>query len=140
MDHPIAEQSIAVTQDAPSKRLGLFGGSFNPVHNGHLAIARDVREHMQLSRILFIPTGDPPHKHNRSLAPAPIRFEMVRLAIADTPVFDVSAMELHRAGNRTPSTQFVNYENSTVDPGSYFSSLGLMRFLNSQPGGRLKNS
>jgi len=98
MDHPIAEHSLVVTQDAPSKRLGLFGGSFNPVHNGHLAIARDVRERMQLSRILFIPTGDPPHKHNRSLAPAPIRFEMVRLAIADTPVFDVSAMELHRTG------------------------------------------
>lgn len=98
MDHPPAEHSRAVTQDAPSQRLGLFGGSFNPIHNGHLAIARDVHERMQLSRILFIPTGDPPHKHHRSLAPAPVRLEMVRLAIADRPVFDVSAIELHRTG------------------------------------------
>ncbi len=98
MDRPTSERSTAVAQDAPSERLGLFGGSFNPIHNGHLAIARDVRERMQLSRILFIPTGDPPHKHNLSLAPAPVRYEMVRLAIADTPVFNISPIEVHRTG------------------------------------------
>jgi nicotinate-nucleotide adenylyltransferase len=98
MDCPTSERSTAVAQDAPSERLGLFGGSFNPIHNGHLAIARDVRERMQLSRILFIPTGDPPHKPNRSLAPASVRLEMVRLAIADTPVFNVSPIEVHRTG------------------------------------------
>ncbi len=98
MDRPTTEHSTAVAQDAPSERLGLFGGSFNPIHNGHLAIARAVRERMKLSRILFIPTGDPPHKQNQSLAPAPVRFEMVRLAIADTPVFTVSPIEVHRTG------------------------------------------
>jgi nicotinate-nucleotide adenylyltransferase len=98
MDHPPVQSSTPVAQVAPSKRLGLFGGSFNPIHNGHLAIARDVGARMNLSRILFIPTGDPPHKHNRSLAPAPMRLEMVRLALADTPEFDVSAIEIHRTG------------------------------------------
>jgi len=98
MDRPLTERSTAVAEDAPSERLGLFGGSFNPIHNGHLAIARDVRERMKLSRILFVPTGDPPHKQNQSLAPATARLEMVRLAIADTPEFDVSALEVDRTG------------------------------------------
>jgi nicotinate-nucleotide adenylyltransferase len=80
------------------KRLGLFGGSFNPIHNGHLAITRLARDKLQLDRVLFIPTGDHPHKRDGSLAPANVRFEMVRLAIADTPFFEVSDVELRRKG------------------------------------------
>lgn len=80
------------------KRLGLLGGSFNPIHNGHLTIASQVREQLQLDLVLFIPTGDPPHKRNGSLAPAAHRFEMVRLAIADTPFFDISDIEVQRTG------------------------------------------
>lgn len=78
--------------------LGVFGGSFNPIHLGHLAIARQTRERLGFDRILFIPTGDPPHKHSRDLAPARDRFEMVRLALAGTPEFDVSDIELRRQG------------------------------------------
>ncbi len=98
MDRPTTERSTAVAQDAPPERLGLFGGSFNPIHYGHLAIARDVRERMKLSRILFVPTGHPPHKQKQSLAPASARLEMVRLALADTSVFTVSPIEVHRTG------------------------------------------
>jgi nicotinate-nucleotide adenylyltransferase len=79
-------------------RLGLFGGSFNPVHYGHLDIARHARERLQLDRILFIPTGDPPHKRDGALARAEDRYEMVRLAIADTPFFAVSDIEIQRRG------------------------------------------
>lgn len=79
-------------------RLGLLGGSFNPIHNCHLAIAHHVYQHLHLSRILFIPSGDPPHKRDGSLAPAHIRLEMVQLAIADTPEFDVSDVEIRRSG------------------------------------------
>ncbi len=79
-------------------RLGLLGGSFNPIHNGHLAIAHGVHTQLQLSRILFIPTGDPPHKQGGSLASSTSRLEMVRLAVADTPFFEVSTIELDRAG------------------------------------------
>lgn len=79
-------------------KLGLLGGSFNPIHNGHLALASHVLDKLQLDRVLFIPTGDPPHKRNGSLAPAKDRYEMVRLAIADTPSFDLSDIELRRTG------------------------------------------
>ena len=98
MIHLKAQHTPPVAQATSPKRLGLFGGSFNPIHNGHLAIARDVRARMNLARILFIPTGDPPHKHNRSLAPAQVRREMVRLAVADTSEFDVSTIEIDRTG------------------------------------------
>lgn len=92
-----SENSPFATRHSPLK-VGLLGGSFNPIHNGHLTIAHHVHERMQLSQILFIPTGDPPHKRNGSLAPANIRYEMVRLAIADNPVFGVSDIETRRKG------------------------------------------
>ena len=71
-------------------KLGLFGGSFNPVHDGHLAIARQTREALKLDQILYIPTSHPPHKPNGSLAPAQDRYEMVRLAIASDPALAIS--------------------------------------------------
>lgn len=79
-------------------RLGLLGGSFNPVHNGHLAIARQTREALGLDRILFIPTSHPPHKPNGSLAPVTDRYEMVRLAIASDPTLAISNVEIRRPG------------------------------------------
>jgi nicotinate-nucleotide adenylyltransferase len=79
-------------------KLGILGGSFNPVHNGHLAIARQTREALGLDQILFIPTGQPPHKHNGSLAPAQDRYEMVRLAIASDPTLAISDVEIRRPG------------------------------------------
>lgn len=79
-------------------RLGLLGGSFNPIHYGHLGIARHARERLQLGKILFIPTGDPPHKQDGELAPAKDRYEMVRLAIAGTPAFALSDVEVRRTG------------------------------------------
>lgn len=91
---PLSEAS---TKDIPLK-VGLLGGSFNPIHNGHLIIAQHVHERMQLSQVLFIPTGDPPHKQDGSLAPANVRLEMVRLAIADNPPFTVSDIEMQRTG------------------------------------------
>lgn len=79
-------------------KLGLLGGSFNPIHNGHLAVASEVRDRLGLDRVLFIPAGDPPHKRNGSLASATDRYEMVRLAIAGTPSFDLSDIEIKRTG------------------------------------------
>lgn len=79
-------------------KLGLLGGTFNPIHNGHLAIARQAREALELDRILFIPTGDPPHKPGLGLVPAKDRYEMVRLAIGSDPVLGISDIELRRAG------------------------------------------
>jgi nicotinate-nucleotide adenylyltransferase len=97
MSFPESEHSPLTAHHSPLK-LGLLGGSFNPIHNGHLALARHVLDKLQLDRVLLIPTGDPPHKRDGSLAQAKDRYEMVRLAIADTPSFELSDVELRRAG------------------------------------------
>lgn len=101
-----SDSSALTSQPAPTTsrgvhsalKLGLFGGSFNPIHNGHLALAGHVLDKLQLDRVLFMPTGDPPHKRDGSLAPATHRYEMVRLAIADRPAFGLSDMEIRRIG------------------------------------------
>ena len=87
-----------IQPSTPPLRLGLFGGSFNPIHNGHLAIARQAHEILELDRTLFIPTGTAPHKRDETLAPAQHRYEMVRLAIAGTPSFELSDIEITRKG------------------------------------------
>ncbi|HUI27448.1 MAG TPA: nicotinate-nucleotide adenylyltransferase [Candidatus Kryptonia bacterium] len=80
------------------KRLGVFGGTFNPIHLAHLRSAEEVAEALHLERVLFVPSGTPPHKRHRDLAPARHRLAMVRLAIAGNPRFRVSAIEIERAG------------------------------------------
>ncbi|WP_455243775.1 nicotinate-nucleotide adenylyltransferase [Petrachloros mirabilis] len=82
----------------PGEHLGIFGGTFNPIHNGHLAIAHQTRRVLALDRILFIPTSDPPHKPQENLAPAKNRYEMVKLAINSEPSFAISDIEIRRPG------------------------------------------
>ncbi len=79
-------------------RIGLLGGSFNPIHRGHLAIARAARDTLGLDRIVLIPSARPPHKHDSTLAPAEDRLAMARLAAGSEPAFEVSAIELERTG------------------------------------------
>lgn len=79
-------------------RVGVLGGSFNPIHYGHLLLADEVLETLGLDRLLFVPAASPPHKAAIQLAPAADRFEMVRLAIAGHPRFAVSDLELRRPG------------------------------------------
>ena len=79
-------------------RVAVLGGSFNPIHYGHLLLADEVLELLGLDRLLFVPAAAPPHKPAAQLAPAADRFEMVRLAIAGQPRFAVSDLELRRAG------------------------------------------
>lgn len=78
--------------------VAVLGGSFNPIHYGHLLLADEVLELLGLDRLLFVPAAAPPHKPAAQLAPAADRFEMVRLAIAGQPRFAVSDLELRRAG------------------------------------------
>jgi len=77
--------------------LGLFGGTFNPIHTCHLTVADQVRQLMRLDRILFIPAGTPPFKA-ASLAPAADRLEMTRLAVQPYPWAEVSTIEIDREG------------------------------------------
>ena len=79
-------------------RTGVLGGSFNPVHYGHLLLADEVLESLGLERILFVPAGVPPHKAPADLAPAADRYAMVKLAVASHPRFEVSDLELRRPG------------------------------------------
>ncbi len=78
----------------PKDRVGLLGGTFNPVHNGHLHAAEEVRRRAGLQRILFIPSYIPPHKQSAEIAPPEDRFAMVRLAVKDQPAFEASPLEI----------------------------------------------
>ena len=79
-------------------RIGVFGGSFNPIHFGHLLLADEVAEALDLDRLVFVPAAHPPHKLGADLAPARDRYEMTALAIAGHPRFEVSDIELLRQG------------------------------------------
>lgn len=80
-------------------RIGLFGGSFNPIHLGHLRAAEEDREAMELDLVYFVPAASPPHKPTIGLAPAEHRLHMVRLATKGNRYFMVSEVEVRRSGN-----------------------------------------
>src|SRR5262245_6615036 len=79
-------------------RIGLFGGTFDPIHWGHLRSAEEVSETFGLDRVYFIPASIPPHKRGQTTTPARNRLEMVRLAVARNPRFKVSTVEISRPG------------------------------------------
>lgn len=79
-------------------RVGIFGGTFNPIHIAHLRSAEEVREAQRLDRVLFIPSARPPHKREDGLVSAPHRLAMVKLAIAGNRHFRVSTIEIDRGG------------------------------------------
>lgn len=87
-----------IKKGASKKRIGLFGGTFNPIHLGHLRGAEEIREIFQLDQIIFIPSSIPPHKMSGEIIEAKDRLEMVRLAISHNPYFSVSDIELLRPG------------------------------------------
>jgi nicotinate-nucleotide adenylyltransferase len=78
--------------------IGVLGGTFDPIHMGHLIIAEEVRARLDLAEVLFVPAGQPLLKLNNAISPSEHRVEMVRLAIADEPAFKLSAMEIERPG------------------------------------------
>jgi nicotinate-nucleotide adenylyltransferase len=79
-------------------KLGILGGTFDPIHYGHLLIAEMAREGLRLERVLFVPAGDPPHKQEQQKSGAQHRRRMVELAIEDNPYFEVSLIDLDRPG------------------------------------------
>lgn len=78
--------------------LGLLGGTFDPVHYGHLLLAEQCREQCALDEVWFLPTGSPPHKRGNGISPGKARAEMLEFAVAGCPEFRVDRMELEREG------------------------------------------
>lgn len=79
-------------------KIGILGGTFNPIHIGHLILAEEAREKLKLDRVIFVPAFLPPHKDNADIAPALNRFAMCKLAIKGNKYFLVSDMEIRRNG------------------------------------------
>lgn len=77
-------------------RIGIYGGSFDPVHFGHLLLAETCREQLPLERVVFVPTGIPPHKREQRVSPAEHRLAMLELATAGNPAFEISRCEIDR--------------------------------------------
>jgi nicotinate-nucleotide adenylyltransferase len=97
-------------------KIGLFGGTFDPIHWGHLRSAEEVRESLSLDRVVFIPAAKPPHKQKRPEASAQDRLAMVRLALAGNPYFALSTVEIDRPG-KSYSIDTLNYFADHKGPG-----------------------
>lgn len=80
------------------KKIGIMGGTFDPIHNGHLLIAEYARNHFELDMILFMPTGNPPHKNENNISSDKHRYNMVLLATNSNENFILSTMEMDRQG------------------------------------------
>ncbi len=107
-------------------RTAVLGGSFNPIHYGHLVLADDVADLLDLDRVLFVPAARPPHKPNADLAPAQDRYAMVELAIAGHPKFAVSDVEFRRPG---PSYTVDTLEALRIPRDELFLIVGSETFL-----------
>lgn len=80
------------------KRVGIFGGTFDPIHMGHMIVAETIMDEFALDRVVFIPAAEPPHKQGREISSAKHRYMMTLLATCSNPRFNVSDIELRRSG------------------------------------------
>lgn len=83
-------------------RYGIMGGTFDPIHLGHLVIAEEIRQKFKLDKVIFIPAGNPPHKNPKKITSGEHRYKMTLLATISNPYFDVSTIELDK--NKTTYT------------------------------------
>lgn len=102
------------------KKVGIMGGTFNPIHNGHLFLAEHAYEQAGLNHVLFMPTMNPPHKAGLTVESAEHRINMVRLAIADNPHFIISDIELQRPGITYTSDTLKALKENEPDRDYYF--------------------
>jgi nicotinate-nucleotide adenylyltransferase len=114
-------------------RIGLFGGTFNPIHRGHLHIGDQICAVFPLDRICLIPCANPPHKTSCGLAPACDRLEMIRLALSGSPgselLYYVSEVELHRSGPSYSIDTVEDFLSKNHWDAEYFMLVGLDAFL-----------
>jgi len=96
--HPLSREATDPARGQRSLKVAVLGGTFNPIHRGHLLIARTAADSLALDRVLFVPCSAPPHKDDGELLDGKHRLELVRLAIRGDPRFEVSRVELDREG------------------------------------------
>ena len=87
-----------MTDDRLTGATGVFGGTFDPIHLAHLAVAEAARDAFGLRRVLFIPAAQPPHKPGRDISPVEDRLAMVEAAVEGNPAFEISRLEIERSG------------------------------------------
>lgn len=114
---------------ANPKRVALFGGTFNPIHIGHLQVARDVVQQLDLDCVYFIPSALPPHKSIGKLASAKDRLAMVRLAIGDQARFMTCDAEIKRSGPSYSIDTVRQFKQSALQGSQLFFVLGMDAFL-----------
>ncbi len=102
------------------KRIGIMGGTFNPVHMVHLILAENAYRTWQLDEIMMLPNGDPPHKTDIKITPAADRLAMLKLAVKDIPYFRVSEMEVNRQGYSYSSVTLEELKKNHPDTDYYF--------------------
>jgi len=111
------------------RRIGILGGSFNPIHLGHLLVADDLREALALDEVRFVPARHPPHKPEQGLAPAEHRYAMTQLAIRGNPRFDVSDVEFNRPGPSYTVDTLEAFRQEAGPSATFFLLLGSETFL-----------
>jgi nicotinate-nucleotide adenylyltransferase len=110
-------------------RVGLFGGTFNPIHRGHTQVAEDVLKQYNLDRIYFIPCFVPPHKTPAAMAAADHRLAMTHLALSDHPRLDVSDIEIQRRGRSYTIETLRWFQTDRDDAQCFFFMVGMDAFL-----------
>ncbi|MCL6635485.1 MAG: adenylyltransferase/cytidyltransferase family protein, partial [Peptococcaceae bacterium] len=80
------------------RRLGIMGGTFDPIHYGHLVTAEGARYELDLDKVVFVPAGRPPHKPDYRITEPRLRYVMTALAVASNPFFEASSLEVERPG------------------------------------------
>jgi nicotinate-nucleotide adenylyltransferase len=102
-------------------KIGILGGTFDPIHSGHLAIAEEARAYLNLTEVLFLPAGQPWMKSDKPILPGRQRIEMIRLALQGRPSFKLSTLEIeHRGPSYTVDTLAKLKAQSTAPADLYF--------------------
>ena len=109
--------------------IGVMGGTFNPIHIGHLRSAEEVREAFGLDRVIFIPSADPPHKGKKGIINISDRLEFVREAVRDNPFFSASDIEARRDGKSYTVDTLKEMKDRLESGGDLYFILGLDAFL-----------
>jgi len=114
-------------------RVGLFGGTFNPIHNGHLQVAKELKDGFPLDKIIFIPSAIPPHKETEDVASAQDRLRMLDIAISANPVFaesfSISDIELQRSGPSYTIDTVSEYLLQSTDKKQSYLIMGMDAFF-----------